>query len=121
MSSTVQVPPPQIRLPTLPIDQSRGTQAMLAVISTELMLFICVFGADYYLGSNKDRWAAETPPELKYPLILLLVLLSSSLVLAWGERQLTRGLYSVAQKALWGFIRDLSKDFPTGLRSRMHH
>jgi hypothetical protein len=54
-------------------------------------------------------------------LILLLVLLSSSLVLAWGERQLTRGLYSVAQKALWGFIRDLSKDFLTGPRSRMHH
>lgn len=104
MSSTVQVPPPQTRLSTLPIDQSRGTQAMWAVISTELMLFVCMFGAYYYLGSNKDRWAIETPPELKYPLILLVVLLSSSFVLAWGERQLKKGLYGIARKALWGTV-----------------
>jgi heme/copper-type cytochrome/quinol oxidase subunit 3 len=79
-------------------------QGMWAVIATELMLFICMFGAYYYLGTNKDRWAVETPPELKYPIILLAILFSSSVVLAWGERQMKQGLYGVARKALWGTV-----------------
>jgi heme/copper-type cytochrome/quinol oxidase subunit 3 len=104
MSSAIQVPPPQTRLATLPLDQSRGVQGMWAVIATELMLFVCMFGAYYYLGSNKDRWAVESPPELKYPLILLIILLSSSILLVWGERQIERGFYGLARQALWGTV-----------------
>lgn len=104
MSSAVQIPPPRTSLAMLPIDQSRGVQAMWAVIATELMLFICMFGAYYYLGTNKDRWATESPPELRYPFILLFLLLASSFVISWGERQLKKGLYGVARKALWGTI-----------------
>lgn len=104
MSSAVQVPPPQTRLATLPIDQSRGTQAMWAVIATELMLFISMFGVYYYLGTNKDCWAIETPPELKFPIILLVILLSSSAVLVWGERQLKEGMHRSARMALWGTV-----------------
>ncbi|MEG9437909.1 heme-copper oxidase subunit III [Edaphobacter sp. HDX4] len=104
MSSAVQVPPPRTSLSTLPLDQERGIYAMWTVIATELMLFVCMFGAYYYLGTNKDRWALETPPELKYPLILLAILLSSSFVLVWGERQLKTERFGAARAALWGAV-----------------
>ena len=58
---------------------------MWAVIATEAMLFVCMFGAYYYLGSNKDRWAKENPSPLHYPLILLVILLTSSIVLCVGR------------------------------------
>jgi heme/copper-type cytochrome/quinol oxidase subunit 3 len=74
---------------------------MWAVIATELMLFICMFGAYYYLGSNKDRWSIETPPKLLLAFILLAVLLSSSAVLRWGEVQLEAQRFTSARVALW--------------------
>ena len=85
MSTAVQVPPPRTSLATLPVDQTRGVSGMWCVIATEAMLFVCMFGAYYYLGNNKDRWSLETPPKLLYALILLAILLSSSFVLHWGE------------------------------------
>jgi heme/copper-type cytochrome/quinol oxidase subunit 3 len=101
MSSLVQVTPPQTRLATLPIDQQRGINAMWLVILTEAMLFVCMFGAYYYLGSNKDRWAQESPPELMFPFILLVILLGSSIVLHWGERQAKAERFTAARIALW--------------------
>jgi heme/copper-type cytochrome/quinol oxidase subunit 3 len=74
---------------------------MWAVIATEAMLFVCMFGAYYYLGNNKDRWAMETPPELMYPFILLAILVSSSLVLHWGEQQVKAERFSAGRLALW--------------------
>ena len=109
MSSAVQIPPPRVQLATLPVDQRRGIWGMWCVIATEAMLFMCMFGAYYYLGSNKDRWATENPSPLQYPLILLVILLSSSIVLAWGEKQVKLERYGAAALALWitvalGFI-----------------
>lgn len=101
MSSTAQIAPPRTSLATLPIDQRRGIWAMWSVIATEAMLFICMFGAYYYLGNNKDRWAQQTPPELRFPLILLVILLSSSFVLHWGERQVQGERFSLGRIALW--------------------
>lgn len=101
MSSAVEVSPPPTRLATLPIDRRRGLDAMWTVIATEFMLFVCMFGAYYYLGSNKDRWSVETPPKLIYALILLVILLSSSAVLRWGELQVKSGRYAAARVALW--------------------
>ena len=77
-------------LSELPIDQRRGEHAMWCVISTEAMLFVCMFGSYYYLGTNKDRWADNLPPSLKYPFVLLAILLGSSAVLEWGKRQVQR-------------------------------
>lgn len=101
MSSTVQIIPPRIKLTTLPIDQRRGVEAMWGVIATEFMLFACMFASYYYLGSNKERWANETPPALKYPFILLAILLSSSVVLRWGERQVKEERFGAGRLALW--------------------
>lgn len=101
MSSTVQIPPPRVRLATMPFDQKRGTQAMWAVIATEFMLFVSMFGSYYYLGTNKNRWALDTPPSLKYPFILLAILLASSFVLHWGERRVQAEEYGAGRIALW--------------------
>jgi len=101
VSSTACIAPPRSGLSTLPIDQRRGLWAMWAVIATEAMLFLCMFGAYYYLGNNKDRWSQESPPELRFPLILLVILLSSSFVLHWGERQVESKHFRPARIALW--------------------
>lgn len=101
MNSAVQIPPPQISLATLPIDQRRGIWAMWCVVATEAMLFVCMFGAYYYLGSNKDRWANENAPHLHYPLILLAILVSSSFVLHWGEQQVKKLRLHAGEIALW--------------------
>jgi cytochrome c oxidase subunit III len=101
VSSGVQIPPPRISLATLPIDQRRGICAMWALIATEAMLFVCMFGAYYYLGNNKDRWSIETPPHLKFPFVLLAILLASSAVLAWGERRVKLEQFSAGKMALW--------------------
>lgn len=101
MSTAVQISPPRSRLELLPIDQRRGVQAMCAVITTEFMLFVCMFGSYYYLGSNKDRWGHETPPELTFPFVLLAILLASSVILAWGERRVEEKSITAGRAALW--------------------
>jgi heme/copper-type cytochrome/quinol oxidase subunit 3 len=101
MSSAVQIPERDIDLAALPIDERRGWYGMWCVIATEFMLFVCMFGAYYYLGANKYRWADELPPKLMYPLILLVVLLGSSLVLKWGEDRVKREEFTAARIALW--------------------
>ncbi len=88
------------RLASLPIDDQRGIQGMLCVILTEMSLFVCLFSAYFYLGINKNRWAADQPPKLMYALIMLVVLLSSSAVLEWGERQNNRGRYGLGRASL---------------------
>ena len=101
MSSQVQIPPPPAKLSTLPIDQSRGMQAVWALIATEGTLFACMFGAYYYLGTNKNRWASQEPPHLVYAFILLAILLGSSVVLHWGQKQVEKERYRAGRIALW--------------------
>ena len=101
MSSVVQIAPPKTKLSTLPVDQSRGIWGVYWLIATESMLFISMFGAYYYLGNNKDRWAIEKPPELVYPFVLLAILVSSSIVLHWGELQVLKGRFRAGRIALW--------------------
>ncbi|HEX5236152.1 MAG TPA: cytochrome c oxidase subunit 3 [Silvibacterium sp.] len=101
MSSTVQIPPPRVSLATLPLSQKRGGQAMWAVIATEFMLFVAMFGSYYYLGTNKDRWALNTPPSFKYPFFLLAILLASSAVIHWGEKRVKAEEYGAGRLAVW--------------------
>ena len=98
--------PPAKRVPLegLPIDQRRGEDAVWCVIVTEAMLFVCMFGSYYYLGTNKDRWAIDAPPSLKYPFVLLAILVSSSIVLEWGKKQLERDKSGIARIALWASV-----------------
>jgi heme/copper-type cytochrome/quinol oxidase subunit 3 len=101
MSTVAQIPERGMVLSDLPIDQNRGRYAMWCLIATEFMLFVCMFGAYYYLGTNKDRWVHNLPPHLTYPLILLAVLLASSVVLGWGEIQVERKSFTAGRIALW--------------------
>jgi cytochrome c oxidase subunit III len=99
--STVQIPPPTVSLATLPLDQKRGIHCMWCVIATEAMLFVAMFGAYYYLGSNKDRWADEVAPKWWLALILMAILLASSAVLWWGEHQVKKERFAAGSIALW--------------------
>jgi heme/copper-type cytochrome/quinol oxidase subunit 3 len=91
-------------LDTLPIDQRRGWHAMWCVIATEFMLFVCMFGSYYYLGTHRHWNNTETPPHLTYAFILLAILLISSLVLGWGERQVKNGSSGTGRAALWATV-----------------
>jgi heme/copper-type cytochrome/quinol oxidase subunit 3 len=104
MISAYEVHERRIDLAGLPIDQERGWYGMWCVIATEFMLFVCMFGAYYFLGNNKYRWAEEMPPKLRYSIILLLILLTSSGVLIWGEHQVKRGRFFAGRLALWATV-----------------
>ena len=109
MSAAIQQVSPRppnryVPLDSLPVDQRRGEFAMWCVIATEFMLFVCMFGSYYFLGTNKDRWATEIPPSLKYPFILLALLLASSAVLEWGKARVRREEFAAGRMALWATV-----------------
>lgn len=86
------------------VDDRRGTGAMICVITTESALFVILFFAYFYLARGGWRWLAETPPKLPLAIIMLVVLLASSGVLMWGERQLQARRFTRARVALAGVV-----------------
>ncbi len=100
---TVETPEhagPPVRL----VDDKRGTWGMALFITTEAMLFIMLFFTYYYVEKGKDRWNYEEPPKLHYSLPMLAVLLTSSVVLHWGEQQVKKERYASGRLALIGTI-----------------
>jgi heme/copper-type cytochrome/quinol oxidase subunit 3 len=91
------IPDPKLGLP---LETERGSYAILLTILTEAFLFIVLFASYFMLGNNKDRWRIDRPPQLSLALIMLGVLLVSSLVIYWGEKQLQQGRYKNARVAL---------------------
>ena len=87
MSSTATSP---VRSIPVPLETERGTYGMRCTILTEAFLFIALFASYFMLGSNKERWRIEELPKLHYALPMLAVLILSSLVLHWGEKQVER-------------------------------
>jgi heme/copper-type cytochrome/quinol oxidase subunit 3 len=83
-----------------PLDDNRGTWAIALTIATEATLFVCLFGSYFFLANNKNRWAIDEPPKMKYAFIMLAVLLSSSVVLHWGEKQVKKQNYLASRIAL---------------------
>lgn len=83
-----------------PLDDNRGTWAMALTIATEAALFVCLFASYFYLENNKNRWAIDEPPKLHYAFMMLAVLISSSLVLHWGEKQVKKEKYGSGRIAL---------------------
>lgn len=94
MNSVVQHPGYEVSVQTLPLEERRGIYAMWCVIATEFALFACLFASYFYLGDNKERWQADKPPKLLLAFIMLGLLLSSSAVLHWGERQVKQRRYA---------------------------
>jgi len=83
-----------------PLDDNRGTWAMALVIATEATLFVCLFGSYFYLENNKNRWAIDEPPKMHLAFIMLAILLSSSVVLHWGEKQVKKLNYGAGRIAM---------------------
>ena len=107
MSATFIETPPVNQAPragksvaTLPLDRSRGMSGMALVVTTEAFLFISLFFAYFYLANGKERWKTEEPPKLHYALIMLVVLMLSSLVLMWGEKQVKQGRQGAGRVAV---------------------
>ena len=98
-SPTTQAPPPVRR-----IDDRRGSFGMALFIATEAALFLVLFFAYYYTDKSSAQWRTEMPPKLHYSLPMLGVLLTSSIILYWGEQQLKKRRYGAARAALIGTI-----------------
>jgi heme/copper-type cytochrome/quinol oxidase subunit 3 len=97
MSAVAARPVPE-PAPAYAPDVRRGTTAMALFIANEAMLFVMLFFAYFYLGYGSPEWH-DAPPKLTLALAMLVVLVASSLVLAWGERQLRRGGRAAARAA----------------------
>jgi cytochrome c oxidase subunit III len=93
MSVTTETMPPMTeREPVIyPVDDQRGTAGMMLFIATEAFLFILLFFSYFYLSRGDARWLREEPPKLPLAFVLLVILLSSSGVIFWGERQIKKG------------------------------
>lgn len=84
-----------------PIETNRGVYAVWSVIATEGTLFVCLFASYYFLGNNKNRWAIDHPPKLMLAFIMLGILMSSSLVVMWGERMVEQARFKLARIAVF--------------------
>jgi heme/copper-type cytochrome/quinol oxidase subunit 3 len=82
------------------IDDRLGTRGMLLFIATEAMLFVLLFFSYYYLAHGNWVWSQEKPPKLLFAIPLLLILLTSSGVLHWGETQVRQHAYGRGRIAL---------------------
>jgi cytochrome c oxidase subunit I len=71
----------------LPIDRARGSAGMWLFIATEASLFVMLFFTYFYLGP----YPAEDPPKLRLALPMLAILLSSSVILHWADKQVEKG------------------------------
>lgn len=102
MSATAQRPlAPEIPHTGIwPVEVNRGVYAVYAVILTEGTLFVCLFASYYFLGTNKHRWAIDTPPKLPLAFVMLAILVSSSLIVMWGERMVKQARYGLARGAV---------------------
>jgi len=97
MSTTVAIP---ARRETMPLETERGSYGMMLTILTESFLFIALFSSYFMLGSNKSRWRIEELPTLHYALPMLAVLLFSSMVLHWAEKQVKQQRYTAGRVGL---------------------
>src|SRR5579884_1190387 len=98
-SPTTKAPPPVKR-----VDDLRGSWGMALFIATEAALFLAMFFAYYYTDKTAAQWRTEIPPKLHYSLPMLAVLLTSSVVLHWGEKGVKQQQYGRGRIALAGTI-----------------
>ncbi len=84
------------------MDDGRGTWGMALFITTEAMLFILLFFAYYFTKKGTDRWHLTEPPKLHYSIPMLAILLTSSAVLHWGEKNVKQRNFSAGRIGVIG-------------------
>ncbi len=85
---------------SLPWDAGRGTGGMWLFMLSELMIFVALFFAYFYLCANSARWPPDQAPAITIPIIILIVLLVSCAVLEWARRTLAAGRRGAARIGL---------------------
>jgi len=83
----------------LPPDKSRGSWAMALTITTEALLFVCLFFSYFYIGRLQHHWPTH-PPKLKLALSLLAILLVSSGTIYAAEEKVKKGAHLAARAFL---------------------
>lgn len=94
----------QISILDLPLDERRGSRAMIWFILTEAMLFVVLFFAYFYFGSMATHWPTDRPPKLLLASIMMVLLLVSSVVVTFSERLVAAGRTLAARGALFATI-----------------
>jgi heme/copper-type cytochrome/quinol oxidase subunit 3 len=95
--------PPEVREHpplVMTMDDRRGTGGMWLFIATEGFLFVMFFVAYFYLAQGGWNWPGEKPPDVKLAIPMLFVLLASSGVLHWGEKEVKKREYGRGQAAI---------------------
>ena len=77
---------------------------MWLFIVSETVLFVMLFFSYFYLAKQGWRWPTQEPPKLRMALAMLVVLLTSSAVLHWGEKRIKEREYGRGRIALLGTI-----------------
>lgn len=90
-------------------EEKLGTSGLSLFIATEASLFFALFFAYFFLSRGDWLWRSEDPPKLALAFLLLAILLFSSGVIAWGEKQndfgrSTRARFALAITILLGLI-----------------
>lgn len=100
MSTLITEAPAQATPVQLSLDQERGHFAIWLFIGSEVFLFLMLFFSYFFLSFGDWRWLREEPPKLQLALIMLAVLLTSSVVLRWGEKQVERARFARGRAAM---------------------
>ncbi len=82
--------PLPLRREPFPVNDTRGTFSIILFISTEATLFSILFASYWYMAKAAPQWPPDAPPKLHYSIPMLAVLLGSSAVLHWGEKQIKK-------------------------------
>lgn len=101
----VSTPPPEEEdisgpmIRGLPPDKHRGTWGMALAITTEALLFVCLFFAYFYVGRLQHQWPTHAP-KLQFAIPLLIILLVSSGTMYLAEERLKKGAHLAARLLL---------------------
>lgn len=82
--------PLPLRREPFPVNDRRGSFGIQLFIATEATLFIMLFATYWYLAKSAPQWPPDEPPKLHYSIPMLAILLASSFVLHWGEKQIKK-------------------------------
>jgi heme/copper-type cytochrome/quinol oxidase subunit 3 len=92
--------PLPLRRQPLPVNDQRGTLGIQFFIATEASLFAVLFATYWYMAKGAPVWPPDEPPKIHYALAMLVVLVSSSIVLHWGDGQIKKQKKSAGMAAL---------------------